>query len=57
MFIIIAYHKIKIKYKGQELIFMKKFFYSIMVVFSAIFLVNMGVGEQEAIEIIPDMKP
>ncbi len=36
---------------------MKKVFYTIMVVVSAIFLVNMGVGEQEALEIIPDRKP
>lgn len=42
--------------KEQEMTVVKKFFYTIMVIFSAIALVNVGVGEQEAIKIIPDMK-
>lgn len=35
---------------------MKKVFYAAMVFVSAFFLVNAGVGENEALEIIPDFK-
>ena len=35
---------------------MKKFFYAVMVIISAIFLVNVGVTEQEALAMIPDQQ-
>ncbi len=35
---------------------MKRFFYTVMVVLSAFFLVNAGVKEKEALAIIPDRK-
>lgn len=35
---------------------MKKFFYAVAVIVSAICLVNLGVNENEAIDMIPDMK-
>lgn len=34
----------------------KKALYAIMVVFSAFFLVSAGVKEQQALEVIPDLK-
>lgn len=56
MFIFTVYHlerKVKCKLR-REMICMKKILYAIMVIASAFFLVNVGVSEEQALQIIPD---